>query len=112
MKRLSIRVFVYADNEAQLRQRLTKITEDMPDDFGVRVFYGEQEAEFRSLYVPAEKQSLLDNHRQGTPVAASVIGHGFPFNHIELDDPHGVYLVVRRPRAKSCLIPFMSGKTA
>ncbi|MCK3678108.1 ATPase, partial [Lactiplantibacillus plantarum] len=41
MKRLSIRVFVYADNETQLRQRLTKITDDMPDDFGVRVFYGE-----------------------------------------------------------------------
>lgn len=110
MKRLSIRVFVYADNEAQLRQRLTKITEDMPDDFGVRVFYGEQEAEFRSLYVPAEKQSLLDNHRQGTPVAASVIGHGFPFNHIELDDPHGVYLGCSKTQGKIMLDPFYVGQ--
>ncbi|MBS0935695.1 ATPase [Lactiplantibacillus plantarum] len=111
MKRLTIRVFVYANTESQLRKRLTTIQDDIPDDFGVRVFYGEQEAEFKSLFVPPMKQQLLDNQRQGTPVAASVIGHGFPFNHIELDDPHGVYLGCSKTQGKIMLDPFYVGQT-
>lgn len=109
MKRLTIRVFVYANTEAELRKRVKEIIEDIPGDFGIRVFYGEQQAEYESILVPPMKQELLDNHRKGTPVAASVIGHGFPFNHIELDDPRGAYIGCSKTQGKIMLDPFYVG---
>ncbi|MCZ2119811.1 ATPase [Levilactobacillus brevis] len=90
MKRADVRIFVYADDEQELNKRIKAIKEKL-GTYGVACFVGEQDSELRSLWTPMMKQELLPNVRHGTPIAADVLGKGFPFNHVKLDDDGGSY---------------------
>lgn len=112
MKRIDLRVFVYARGEEELNKRIEHIVQGINAvSFKGRAFLGEQDSEFKSLLIPEMQQDKLPNHRKGTPVISSVIGHGFFFNHVKLDDPKGSYFGKSRTNGQIVLDPLFIGDT-
>ncbi|USS89995.1 ATP-binding protein [Fructilactobacillus cliffordii] len=112
MKRIDLRIFVYDRGEEELNKRIDHIVQGINAvSFKARAFLGEQGSEFRSFLLPEMKQEKLPNHRKGTPVISSVIGHGFFFNHVKLSDPKGSYFGKSRTNGEIMLDPLFIGGT-
>ncbi|WP_282802526.1 ATPase [Secundilactobacillus kimchicus] len=110
MKRLDTRIFVYGDTKADLDKRVKAIKRKL-DRYGITVFIGELTSEFASIWTPPMKQELLPNRRKGTPVSAEVLGAGYLFNHVRLDDEGGSYFGFLRTRGQIMLNPLLIDDT-
>lgn len=110
MKRLDARIFVYDDSEIELTKRVKAIKRKL-DKYGIAQFVGEQTEEFKSIWTPEMKQELLNNRRHGTPISARVLGAGYLFNHVRLDDEGGSYFGYSRTRGQIMLNPLLIDDT-
>ncbi len=90
LKRLYVRVLVYADDLKTLQTRVKEIQE-VDNSLGMTRLLGEQRDELVSRFVPAMKQELLSNNRKGAAVDLSTIGGSYWLDHTKLDDPFGSY---------------------
>lgn len=90
MKRLYVRVLVYADTRAKLDERIHKIKESS-GEFGMTAFLGEQEEEWHSTLMPTMQQEHLKFHRKGVPADLSTVGGMYYFDHTKLEDEKGSY---------------------
>ncbi|WP_413628341.1 DUF87 domain-containing protein (plasmid) [Fructilactobacillus vespulae] len=112
MKRVDLRIFVYARGEEELNKRIEHIVQGINSvSFKGRAFLGEQSSEFQSIFTPEMKQDKLPNHRKGTPIISKVLGHGFFFNHVKLDDPKGSYFGKSKTNGEIMLDPLYVGQT-
>ena len=110
MKRLDVRIFVYADSQEELVKRVKGIKRKL-DKYEVAQYVGEQEEEFESIWTPEMQQENLLNHRKGTPVSSGVLGAGYLFNHVRLDDTGGSYFGYSRTRGQIMLNPLLVDDT-
>lgn len=110
MKRLDTRIFVYADDQQELTKRVKAIKRKL-DRYGVTVFVGELNSEFESIWTPEMKQELLPSRRKGIPISAEVLGAGYLFNHVRLDDEGGSYFGFSRTRGQIMLNPLLVDDT-
>ncbi|GKT03958.1 hypothetical protein [Furfurilactobacillus entadae] len=90
MKRLYIRIYVYADDLTELTAKIKKIKKDI-GKFRVWTLPGEQDAEWQSMFTPTMLQESLPGGRKGIPISLRDLGGGLPFDHVKLDDPFGNY---------------------
>lgn len=90
LKRLYVRLMVYAPNLKVLDERIKKIQETN-SELGMTRFLGEQEDELISSFIPTLEQEHLLFKRKGMPVDLSTIGGSYWLNHTKLNDPLGSY---------------------
>ncbi|HFI0144904.1 TPA: virulence factor [Streptococcus suis] len=87
----AVKIFTSADTEEGLFTKIRSI-KDSASRFKMTQFLGEQDIEFESVFVPADKQKLLPNHRNMHPILLSSLAAGYFFNHTSLSDPYGCYM--------------------
>lgn len=90
MKRLYVRVMVYADTREKLDEQIHKIKESS-GELGMTAFLGEQEDEWHSILMPTMHQEKMSFHRKGVPADLSTIGGMYYFDHTKLSDEKGSY---------------------
>lgn len=105
MKRLYIRVFVYAPTIEELDKRVHEVIHNN-ERFSLSRFYAEQQAEFQSIFVPTMSEEDLLNHPKGTPISAASLSGSYPFNHVKLEDPNGSYYGYTRTSGQVMFDPF------
>lgn len=105
MKRLYIRVFVYAPTIDELEKRVHEVIHNN-EKFSLTRFYEEQQAEFQSIFIPTMGEEDLINHPKGTPVSAASLSGSYPFNHVKLEDPNGSYYGYTRTSGQVMFDPF------
>lgn len=86
----AVKVFTSANTEKELFERIRTI-KDSASRFKLTQFIGEQDIEFESVFVPADKLKLLPNHRNMHPILLRALAAGYFFNHTSLSDPYGCY---------------------
>ncbi|HJA23029.1 MAG TPA: conjugal transfer protein [Candidatus Limosilactobacillus intestinavium] len=106
MKRLYIRIFVYAPTLEQLEKRCTEIIQDN-GEFRMARYSDEQLDEFGSIFVPTMKEEELLNKPMGTPASAEAVSGSYPFNHVKLEDPNGSYYGHTRTNGEVMFDPFL-----
>lgn len=105
MKQFYCRIFVYAPTVEELNKRCQQIMRDN-GQFGMAIYNDEQLSEFQSILVPTSKEIDLPNHPVGTPISAYALGGSYPFNHVKLDDPDGIYYGFTRTNGEVEFDPF------
>lgn len=86
-----VKLFIAEDTESALFEKIRSV-KDSASRFKMTQFIGEQDIEFESVFVPANKQKSLPNHRDMHPILLSALGAGYFFNHTSLADPYGIYV--------------------
>lgn len=105
VKRLYIRVFVYAATLDELEKRCRKIIHDN-HMFRFGRYSSEQLDDFQSIFVPTMREKSMINKPAGTPIDAENLTGFYPFNHIKLDDPKGSYYGYTQTRGEVMFDPF------
>lgn len=105
VKRLYIRVFVYAATLDELEKRCRKIIHDN-HMFRFGRYASEQLDDFQSIFVPTMREKSMINKPAGTPIDAENLTGFYPFNHIKLDDPKGSYYGYTQTRGEIMFDPF------
>lgn len=105
VKRLYIRVFVYAATLDELEKRCRKIIHDN-HMFRFGRYASEQLDDFQSIFVPTMQEKSMINKPAGTPIDAENLTGFYPFNHIKLDDPKGSYYGYTQTRGEVMFDPF------
>jgi len=105
VKRLYIRVFVYAATLDELEKRCRKIIHDN-HMFRFGRYASEQLDDFQSIFVPTMREKSMINKPAGTPIDAENLTGFYPFNHIKLDDPKGSYYGYTKTRGEVMFDPF------
>lgn len=105
VKRLYIRVFVYAATLDELEKRCRKIIHDN-HMFRFGRYASEQLDDFQSIFVPTMREKSMINKPAGTPIDAENLTGFYPFNHIKLDDPKGSYYGYTQTRGEVMFDPF------
>lgn len=105
VKRLYIRVFVYAATLDELEKRCRKIIHDN-HMFRFGRYASEQLDDFQSIFVPTMREKSMINKPSGTPIDAENLTGFYPFNHIKLDDPKGSYYGYTQTRGEVMFDPF------
>ncbi len=105
VKRLYIRVFVYAATLDELEKRCRKIIHDN-HMFRFGRYASEQLDDFQSIFVPTMREKSMINKPARTPIDAENLTGFYPFNHIKLDDPKGSYYGYTQTRGEVMFDPF------
>lgn len=105
VKRLYIRIFVYAATLDELEKRCRKIIHDN-HMFRFGRYASEQLDDFQSIFVPTMREKQMINKPSGTPIDAENLTGFYPFNHVKLDDPKGSYYGYTRTRGEVMFDPF------
>lgn len=88
IKRVHVRIYLHADTQAELSQRIAGIVKQLDaDGYKSQVFLGEAKEEWQALFLDAETQKVLRTHREGVEIPAEVMGIGFAHNVTSLRDP-------------------------
>ncbi|TPR16710.1 helicase HerA domain-containing protein [Apilactobacillus timberlakei] len=90
MKKISLRLMVYANSIDDLYQSIQTLKE-VHYGFKMTSFVGEQQYDYKSTLLPKTKQEKLPNKRRGHTVASEDLGAGYPFDYTSLTDPGGNY---------------------
>lgn len=94
VKRLYVRVFLYAHDYAELMRRKREIMGEM-DKYKSQVFVEEVDVDWKDRLLPATKQNDGGKIRRpwhGIAIDSRSLGASYPFNHVDLDDPFGGYM--------------------
>lgn len=105
IKRLYIRIFVYAATKKELEERCRRIIHNN-HMFRFGRYSSEQLDDFQSIFVPTMQEKYMINKPTGTPVDAERLQGFYPFNHVKLDDPHGSYYGYTQTRGEVMFDPF------
>lgn len=105
IKRLYIRIFVYAATKKELEERCRRIIHNN-HMFRFGRYNSEQLDDFQSIFVPTMQEKYMINKPTGTPVDAERLQGFYPFNHVKLDDPHGSYYGYTQTRGEVMFDPF------
>lgn len=93
LKRITTRIFVSAKTEEDLHSIVKRLTENLEDNnYRAAVNLNEQDYEFKSMYLSAEKQKKSYNERQGKPIRSKTLAGGDPFHFTSLNDKYGSIL--------------------
>ena len=88
IKRLYVRLMVYAPDLKTLDERIKKI-QDENSSLGMVRLLGEQEEELTSAFIPAMEQQDMLYKRKGEPVNLSAMAGSYWLNHTKLNDQLG-----------------------
>ena len=92
IKNIRIRIFVSADSYVKLEERVSEIINELDaDGYKCAINLNEAEYEWKSIFLPFQKQNNLPNSRIGIPVFSETLAGGHPFHFSSLLDPGGVY---------------------
>jgi len=105
IKRLYIRIFVYASTKKELEERCRQIIHNN-HMFRFGRYNSEQLDDFQSIFIPTMNEKEMINKPSGTPVDAERLQGFYPFNHVKLDDPHGSYYGYTQTRGEVMFDPF------
>ncbi len=104
IKELQIRLYVYGATRAQLDRNLEDVKLRLRQmEFQAELLLNEQEYAFHSLTQSCHEQHKNTNHRHGIGVPSYALGLSWPFNNVELLDPHGIYIGDTDSGGKVCL---------
>lgn len=93
IKRIHIRIFVYARTIFDLENKVSKILEDIEGaSFKGTIYLNELEDDFKSLQntLTIQKENFI-THRSGNFIPASTLGASFNYHYSYLNDPKGTY---------------------
>lgn len=90
LKRIYLRLFVYADSLDKLREYEHDIQHDL-FKFGMRPFIDEQEYDYRGMYLSLPQMEQLPNKREGKIAESYDLSGSYPFDYVSLNDPLGTY---------------------
>jgi hypothetical protein len=104
IKELQIRLFVYGATRAQLDRNLEDVKLRLRQmEFQAELLLNEQEYAFHSLTQSCHEQHKNTNRRHGSGVPSYALGLSWPFNNVELLDPHGIYIGDTDSGGKVCI---------
>lgn len=110
MKRVYMRIFVYAPTLPELEKRVKMINRDN-GQFGMARYADEQLSDFESIFIPTmHEQDMLNKPQGGLPIQARSIAGSYPFNHVKLEDPNGSYYGYTRTSGEVMFDPFQRDK--
>ena len=110
MKRVYMRIFVYAPTLPELEKRVKMIIHDN-GQFGMARYADEQLSDFESIFIPTmHEQDMLNKPQGGLPIQARSIAGSYPFNHVKLEDPNGSYYGYTRTSGEVMFDPFQRDK--
>lgn len=99
IKKIHVRIYVYAPTQKQLEERIYEIQKKIDSDgYKSIVFLDEQKDEWQAKFLDYETQQKLPNKRPGNEIQAEAIGLGFAHDQTSLKDPTGAYYGYTRTR--------------
>lgn len=88
-----IRLYIRAKDLDALERKMIEVETHLTSyNFRGQIFLNESEWEWKSLFLPYEKQQDFPNAREGKGIPAMTLAAGLPYNYAYLDDPNGSYL--------------------
>jgi GTPase SAR1 family protein len=92
IKRIHVRIYVYAPTQVALEERIHEIQKNLDGDgYKSIVFLDEQKEEWQAKFLDYESQQKLGNKRPGYEIPAEALGLGFAHDQTSLKDPTGAY---------------------
>ena len=93
IKAVHARIFTFAKTLQKLEEQADNIITDLESKgYKLGIFLNEAEYEYKSLYLPFEKQQEMKNRHEANPIPTVSLSAGYPFNYESHRDPHGFYL--------------------
>lgn len=105
MKRVYMRIFVYAPTLAELEKRTKQLIREN-GQFMMARYADEQLSDFESIFIPTMQEQDMLNHPVGVPISARSMSDSYPFNHVKLEDPNGSYYGYTRTSGEVMFDPF------
>lgn len=105
MKRVYMRIFVYAPTLAELEKRTKQLIREN-GQFMMARYADEQLSDFESIFIPTMSEQDMLNHPVGVPISARSMSGSYPFNHVKLEDPNGSYYGYTRTSGEVMFDPF------
>lgn len=105
MKRVYMRIFVYAPTLAELEKRTKRLIREN-GQFMMARYADEQLSDFESIFIPTMQEQDMLNHPVGVPISARSMSGSYPFNHVKLEDPNGSYYGYTRTSGEVMFDPF------
>lgn len=105
MKRVYMRIFVYAPTLAELEKRTKQLIREN-GQFMMARYADEQLSDFESIFIPTMQEQDMLNHPVGVPISARSMSGSYPFNHVKLEDPNGSYYGYTRTSGEVMFDPF------
>lgn len=105
MKRVYMRIFVYAPTLAELEKRTKHLIREN-GQFMMARYADEQLSDFESIFIPTMSEQDMLNHPVGVPISARSMSGSYPFNHVKLEDPNGSYYGYTRTSGEVMFDPF------
>ena len=105
MKRVYMRIFVYAPTLAELEKRTKRLIREN-GQFMMARYADEQLSDFESIFIPTMSEQDMLNHPVGVPISARSMSGSYPFNHVKLEDPNGSYYGYTRTSGEVMFDPF------
>lgn len=105
MKRVYMRIFVYAPTLAELEKRTKRLIREN-GQFMMARYADEQLSDFESIFIPTMNEQDMLNHPVGVPISARSMSGSYPFNHVKLEDPNGSYYGYTRTSGEVMFDPF------
>lgn len=105
MKRVYMRIFVYAPTLAELEKRTKRLIREN-GQFMIARYADEQLSDFESIFIPTMSEQDMLNHPVGVPISARSMSGSYPFNHVKLEDPNGSYYGYTRTSGEVMFDPF------
>ena len=105
MKRVYMRIFVYAPILAELEKRTKRLIREN-GQFMMARYADEQLSDFESIFIPTMQEQDMLNHPVGVPISARSMSGSYPFNHVKLEDPNGSYYGYTRTSGEVMFDPF------
>lgn len=105
MKRVYVRIFVYAPTLAELEKRTKQLIREN-GQFMMARYADEQLSDFESIFIPTMSEQDMLNHPVGVPISARSMSGSYPFNHVKLEDPNGSYYGYTRTSGEVMFDPF------
>lgn len=105
MKRVYMRIFVYAPTLAELEKRTKRLIREN-GQFMMARYANEQLSDFESIFIPTMNEQDMLNHPVGVPISARSMSGSYPFNHVKLEDPNGSYYGYTRTSGEVMFDPF------
>lgn len=105
MKRVYMRIFVYAPTLAELEKRTKRLIREN-GQFMMARYADEQLSDFESIFISTMSEQDMLNHPVGVPISARSMSGSYPFNHVKLEDPNGSYYGYTRTSGEVMFDPF------
>lgn len=109
MKRVYMRIFVYAPTLAELEKRTKQLIREN-GQFMMARYADEQLSDFESIFIPTMSEQDMLNHPVGVPISARSMSGSYPFNHVKLEDPNGSYYGYTRTSGEVMFDPFQQDR--